>query len=118
MVSAAADRGRYGNARNSILKAIFAALHKAQLSYTLPRVAEANHDRLGGPKGANRAWENSQLQDTSGTGATAQSLAQQVWSQHLPSPPGTHLLMLLQIQCTVLRSVVAWHASQARWHRL
>lgn len=74
--NAAADRGRYGNARNSILKAIFVALHKAELHYTLPRVAEATHsERLGGPRGAgNRAWENSPQQDSAGTGPTAQSM--------------------------------------------
>ena len=76
MPIAAADRGRYGNARNAILKAIFVALHKAELHYTLPRVAEASHsERLGGPRGAgNRAWENTPQQDAAGTGPTAQTM--------------------------------------------
>ncbi|KAK9845183.1 hypothetical protein WJX84_001954 [Apatococcus fuscideae] len=72
----AADRGRYGNARSQILKAIFVALHKAELHYTLPRVAEASREeRLGGPRGAgNRAWDNTPQQDTGLTGPTAQTM--------------------------------------------
>ena len=91
--SAAADRGRYGNARSNILKAIFVALHKAQVNYTLPRVGEASHS--GG--GRNRqAWESSQMQDASGTGPSAQTMlaAQQVHSWvHAHSNARAHVLM-------------------------
>lgn len=105
MPTAAADRGRYGNARNSILKAIFVALHKAELHYTLPRVAEATQsERLGGPRGAgNRAWDNSPQQDAAGTGPTAQTMlaAQQAsildhaWPLFLLHAPGPRLIITM-----------------------
>ena len=130
--TAAADRGRYGNARNSILKAIFVALHKAELHYTLPRVAEAaQSERLGGPRGAgNRAWDNSPQQDAGGTGPTAQTMlaAQQASLLHHSctlSFPGAHGPWGIIIACAspslssacmakacTASSIVTWRSSR------